>query len=110
MRAQRSGSSPTGRVILVAVDGEQPGYSVGHDELRARAGRWCALGAVTAGAVAYGERGHRRVRRAAAEQAEQRRTGRSRCARRCCCQYFGRLRHPPSVPVITQSTMEPASS
>ena len=38
-RAPRSavGQLPNGRIILVAVDGRQPGYSIGPDERRARA-------------------------------------------------------------------------
>ena len=36
-RAPASASSPTGAIILVAVDGGQPGYSVGLTTLRARA-------------------------------------------------------------------------
>ncbi len=72
------GQLADGRVILVAVDGDQPGYSVGLTSFEL-AQTMAGLGAVTAAAVESGPGRDARVRRAAAEPAE-------RCRRRACRQ------------------------
>ena len=66
------GQLADGRIVLVAVDGDQPGYSVGLTSFEL-AQTMARLGAVTAAAVESGPDVTRRVRRAAAEPAERRR-------------------------------------
>ena len=73
-RAPRAGVGQLadGRIVLVAVDGNQPGYSAGMTSFEL-AQTLQRLGAVTAAAVESGRRRHRRLRRPAARPAERRR-------------------------------------
>jgi Phosphodiester glycosidase/FlgD Ig-like domain len=96
------GQLADGRVILVAVDGDQPGYSAGMTTYEL-AQEMVRLGAVTAGAVAYGSGvtaafdGQLLSKPNSVAQAQAVREA-------VLVQYFGVYAYPPSVPVITQST------
>ena len=68
------GQLADGRIILVAVDGGQPGYSVGLTSFEL-AQTMQRLGAVTAAGVEFGGVGHGGVRRPAAEPARATRAG-----------------------------------
>jgi hypothetical protein len=99
------GQLADGRVILVAVAGDQPGYSAGMTTYEL-AQEMVRLGAVTAAAVAFGSGvtaafdgtllDHPTVSGAAQSVREA-----------LLIQYFGVYAPPPSVPVITQSYVGP---
>ncbi len=96
------GQLADGRVILVAVDGDQPGYSAGMTTYEL-AQEMVRLGAVTAGAVAFGGG----VTAAFDGQllSKPSTAGNAQAVREALLvQYFGVYAYPPSVPVITQST------
>jgi hypothetical protein len=96
------GQLSDGRVILVAVDGEQPGYSAGMTTYEL-AQEMVRLGAVTAGAVAYGSG----VTAAFDGQLLSHPSG-SNIAQpvreALLVQYFGVYAYPAPVPVVTSST------
>src|SRR5476649_209077 len=96
------GQLADGRVILVAVDGDQPGYSAGMTTYEL-AQEMVRLGAVTAGAVAYGSG----VTAAFDGQLLSKPNSAANplpVREALLVQYFGVYAYPPSVPVITQST------
>ena len=96
------GQLSDGRVILVAVDGEQPGYSTGMTTYEL-AQEMAQLGAVTAGAVSFGSGvtaafdGQLLNRPSATNTATPVREA-------LLVQYFGVYAYPPPVSVVTSST------
>jgi Phosphodiester glycosidase/FlgD Ig-like domain len=96
------GQLADGRVILVAVDGDQPGYSAGMTTYEL-AQEMVRLGAVTAGAVSFGSG----VTAAFDGQLLSKPNSAANplpVREALLVQYFGVYAYPPSVPVITQST------
>jgi hypothetical protein len=96
------GQLADGRVILVEVDGNQPGYSAGMTNYEL-AQEMVSLGAVTAGAVAYGSGATAAFNGQLLSKPNS--SGTAQAVREALLvQYFGVYAYPPSVPVITQST------
>jgi phosphodiester glycosidase/flagellar hook capping protein FlgD len=96
------GQLSDGRVILVAVDGNQPGYSAGMTTYEL-AQEMVQLGAVTAGAVAFGSGVTAAFNGQLLNQPNSAATAQP-VREALLVQYFGVYAYPPPVPVITQST------
>ncbi len=99
------GQLADGRVILVTVDGDQPGYSTGVTTYEL-AQEMVRLGAVTAGAVASGPGVSAAFDGTLLNQPSG--SGTAQAVREgLLVQYFGVYAPPASVPVITQSYVGP---
>jgi hypothetical protein len=96
------GQLADGRVILVEVDGDQPGYSAGMTTYEL-AQEMVRLGAVTAGAVAYGSGATAAFNGQLLSRPNSSATAQA-VREALLVQYFGVYAYPPSVPVLTQST------
>jgi hypothetical protein len=96
------GQLADGRVILVTVDGNQPGYSAGMTTYEL-AQEMVSLGAVTAGAVAFGSGVTAAFNGQLLSHPNSSDTPQA-VREALLVQYFGVYALPPSVPVITAST------